>query len=143
MPPAASVEDGEEEMAVPVADPAAEPVAEAEALPSELSEPPLLPMSIVSTMVRMHTSKLGFTLAEGGAIGNNRRGVRAAGLVGAITDTEGEVALVAEACGISGRAAKGGGLGEHVLHALLLEGVSNCSLGWFGGELCFFLGGVN
>lgn len=126
--PAASVEDGEEEMAVPVAEPAAEPVAEEEAPapPSELSEPPLLPRSVVSTIVRIHTRKHRLTLAEVGAVGNDLLGIGAAGLVGAITDTVGKVALVAEAGGISGGAAKSGGLGEHVLHALLLGGVSDC-----------------
>lgn len=64
---------------------------------------------------------LELTLAEVGAVGNDLLGVWAAGLVGAVTDTEGEVALVAEAGGISGSAAKLGGLGEHVLHALLLR----------------------
>lgn len=60
------------------------------------------------------------TLAEVGAVGDDLISVWAAGLVGAVTDTIGEVALVAEAGGISRGAAKSGGLGEHVLHTLLL-----------------------
>jgi hypothetical protein len=79
-----------------------------------------LAASLVRTFKRFRKSKRGLTLAEGGAVGDDLRGVRAAGLVGAVTDTVGEVALVAEAGGISVRAAKGGGLGEHALHALLL-----------------------
>lgn len=75
------------------------------------------------------------TLAEVGAVGNDLLSVWAAGLVGAVTDTVGEVALVAEAGSVGGRAAEGGGLGEHVLHALLLGDVSDCSWGCFGGEL--------
>lgn len=75
---------------------------------------------------------LKLTLAEVGAVGNDLVSVWAASLVGAVTDTVGKVALVAEAGGISGLAAKLGGLGKHVLHALLLGNVSICSLGGFG-----------
>lgn len=134
--PAPSVADGEEEMAVPVAEPEAEPEPAAPPLPS--SEPPLLPGWVVSTtrmVINEDIEKL--TLAEVGAVGDDLVSVWAAGLVGAVTDTVGEVALVAEAGSISRGAAKSGGLGEHVLHALLLDDVlvivSWCCL---GGKLC-------
>ena len=112
--------DAEEVWAVPVAELAPAPAPEPEE-EEALSEPPLWPSRVVSTNIQTLTKrKRELTLAEGGAVGDDLRGVRAAGLVGAVTDTVGEVVLVAEAGGISGRAAKGGGLGEHALHASLL-----------------------
>jgi hypothetical protein len=116
--PALPVADAEEEWAVPVAEPAPAPAPEEE---EALSEPPLWPNRVVSTNIQTLTKrKRELTLAEGGAVGDDLRSVGAAGLVGAVTDTVGEVALVAEAGGISGRAAKGGGLGKHALHTSLL-----------------------